>query len=36
MQKETVLAELAGADRLYEISQWGKYLKEPLAEALHA
>ncbi len=30
-----ILAKLAGEDRVYGISQWVKYRKEPLAEALH-
>jgi predicted transposase YbfD/YdcC len=30
-----VLAKLAGEDRVYGISQWVKYRKDPLAEVLH-
>ncbi len=30
-----VLAKLAGEDRLYGISQWVRYRKEPLAEVFH-
>jgi predicted transposase YbfD/YdcC len=30
-----VLAKLAGQDRLYGISQWVRYRKEPLAEVFH-
>jgi len=31
-----VLAKLAGPDRLYGISQWLRYRKEPLAQAFHS
>ena len=30
-----VLAKLAGQDRLYGISQWVRYRKEPLAQVFH-
>jgi hypothetical protein len=30
-----ILAKRAGQDRLYGISQWVRYRKEPLAEAFH-